>query len=82
MYGASAHELLEIAREAPANVDSMMMVGHNEPITEFANLISPKHIASMPTAGVVALRFDCENWHDIKRDNAELLFYDVPKNHK
>mgnify|MGYP005751577701 CR=1 FL=1 len=82
IYGASAKELLEIAREAPADVDSMMMVGHNEPISEFANILSPKHIASMPTAGVVALRFDCESWYDIKRDNAELLFYDIPKNHK
>ena len=82
MYGASAKELLKIAHEAPANVDSMMMVGHNESISEFANLLSPKHVASMPTAGVVALRFDCESWQEIKRDNAELLFYDVPKNHK
>lgn len=82
IYGASAEELLEIAQEAPAEVDTMMMVGHNESISEFANMLSPKHIASMPTAGVVALRFDCESWHDIKRDNAELLFYDTPKNHK
>ena len=82
MYGASAEELLEIAREAPADVDSMLMVGHNESISEFANKLSPKHVASMPTASIVALRFDCDNWHDIKRDNAELLFYEVPKNHK
>ncbi len=82
MYGASADELLEIAREAPADVDSMLMVGHNEPISEFANMLSPKHISSMPTAGVVALRFDCASWRDIKRDNAVLLFYDTPKNHK
>jgi phosphohistidine phosphatase len=82
MYGASAQELLDIAREAPADVDSLLMVGHNESISEFANMLSPKHIASMPTAGVVALRFDCEGWQEIKRDNAELLFYDIPKNHK
>lgn len=82
MYGASPDELLDIAREVPAEVDSMLMVGHNEPISEFANLISPKHVSSMPTAGVVALRFDCDSWYDIKRENAELLFYDIPKNHK
>lgn len=82
IYGADAEELLEITREAPAEVDSLMLVGHNEAITEFANLISPKHIASMPTAGVVALRFDCKSWYDIARENAELLFFDTPKNHK
>lgn len=82
IYGASSEELLDIAREVPADVDSMLMVGHNDSISEFANLISPKHIASMPTAGIVALRFDCESWYDIKRGNAEFLFYDIPKNHK
>jgi phosphohistidine phosphatase len=82
MYRARAEELLEIARQAPAEVDSMMMVGHNEPISEFANMLSPKHISSMPTAAVVALRFDCGSWHDIKRENAELLFFETPKNQK
>lgn len=82
IYGASAAELLEIVREAPANVDSMVIVGHNESISEFANLLSPKHLSRMPTAGVVALRFDCEDWPGVNRSNAGLLFYDVPNNHK
>jgi phosphohistidine phosphatase len=82
IYGASAKELLDVAHQAPAKVDSMMLVGHNEALSEFANMLSPKHIASMPTAAVVALRFDCDNWYDIRRNNAELLFFDIPKNHK
>ncbi|MCP2042681.1 histidine phosphatase family protein [Pontibacter sp. HSC-36F09] len=82
IYGASAAELLEIVHEAPADVDCMLMVGHNDAISEFANTLSPKPLTSMPTAGVVALRFDCNSWHDINRSNAGLLFYEVPKNHK
>lgn len=82
IYGASAAELLEIVREAPADVDSMLMVGHNDAISEFANMLSPKPLTSMPTAGVVALRFDCESWHDVNRSNAGLLFYEVPSNNK
>ncbi|MBX0333920.1 histidine phosphatase family protein [Pontibacter sp. HSC-14F20] len=82
MYGASAEELLEITREAPSEVDFMLMVGHNEALSEFANMLSPEHVSSIPTAGIVALRFDCDNWADISPSNAKLLFYDVPKNHK
>ncbi|MHC2991476.1 phosphohistidine phosphatase [Pontibacter sp. HJ8] len=82
IYGASADELLDITREVPAEIDSMMIVGHNESISEFANLLSPKHITSMPTAGVVALRFDCESWYDIRKDNAETLFIETPQDHK
>ena len=82
IYGASADELLEVMQEAPADVDTLMLVGHNEALSEFANMLSPKPMASLPTAGVVALRFDCESWYDVKRENAELLFFETPRNHK
>ena len=82
IYGASPEDLLEVVREAPAEVDSLMIVGHNESISEFANMLSPKHIPRLPTAGVVGLQFDCESWYDIKKDKAVLLFFDTPNNHK
>jgi phosphohistidine phosphatase len=82
IYGASAEELLEVTREAPTEVDSLMLVGHNEALSEFANMLSPKHISRLPTTGVVGLQFDCESWYDIKKDNAVLLFFDAPNNHK
>lgn len=82
IYGASADELLEVVQETPADVDTLMLVGHNEALSEFANMLSPKPMTSLPTAGVVALRFDCESWYDVKRENAELLFFETPKNNK
>lgn len=82
IYGAGKEDLLELVKTAPADVDYLMLVGHNEAITEFANLLTPEHVASLPTAGVVALEFNCSTWKDISKKNASMLFYDFPKNYK
>ncbi|GAA4434525.1 histidine phosphatase family protein [Pontibacter saemangeumensis] len=82
MYGAGKEDLLEVVKNVPDDVAFLMMVGHNEAITEFANLLTPEHVASLPTAGVVALEFKCSSWKDISKKNASMLFYDFPKNYK
>ena len=82
IYGAGKQQLLEVVHKAPADLDSLMLVGHNEPISEFADMLSPEEIASLPTTGIVALSFDCNSWLDISKENASLLFYDFPKNYK
>lgn len=82
VYGADENDLLEVVQQAPADVNSLMLVGHNEALSDFADMLSPKPVASMPTAGVTALEFNCDSWQEISKDNAKLLFYDFPKNHK
>ncbi|WP_266203320.1 SixA phosphatase family protein [Pontibacter kalidii] len=80
VYGADRDDLLEVVQHAPAEVDSLLLVGHNEALSEFANMLSQEPIGSLPTAGVVGLQFDCESWFDISKENATLLFHDFPKN--
>ncbi|AKD05525.1 phosphohistidine phosphatase [Pontibacter korlensis] len=82
IYGADRDDLLQVVLSVPAEVSSLMLVGHNEALSEFANMLSQEPIGSLPTAGVAVLEFDCESWYDISKDNAKLLFHDFPKNHK
>lgn len=82
IYGADKMMLLEVVQETPMEIDSVMIVGHNEALSEFANMLSPKPIGTIPTAGIVALKFKCESWYEIGQENAELSFFDFPKNHK
>lgn len=82
IYGADKKGLLKIAKSLPDDRDTVMLVGHNEPISEFANMLSPEDIASLPTTGVVALQFNCDTWQEISKENATFLFYDFPKNYK
>jgi phosphohistidine phosphatase len=82
IYGADKHTLLDVVHSIPLEMEYVMIVGHNEALTDFANMLSPESIGNIPTAGIVALQFKCESWYDISRDNAELLFFDFPKNYK
>ena len=82
IYGADKKMLLEVVQETPADVDDVMLVGHNEALSDFANMLSPQSIGSIPTTGVVVLQFNCESWYEISQENAELAFFDFPKNYK
>lgn len=82
IYGADKNMLLEVVQETPIEYESMILVGHNEALTEFANMLSPEAVGSIPTAGIIAISFDCESWYDISRKNAEFLFFDFPKNYE
>lgn len=82
IYGASKEELCGIIQATSDDVNKLILVGHNPTITDVANLLSPEHVASIPTTGVVCLTFDCSHWEEIEKENATLHFFDFPKNHK
>lgn len=82
IYKADKRELLDIIRGIPNQFDRVMLVGHNNTITDFANMLSPEMIPNIPTAGIVALNFACTTWREISKENATFEFFDYPKNHK
>ncbi len=82
IYGADRNDLLEVVQETPEEVDSLLLIGHNDALSEFANMLSPEPVGSIPTTGVLALEFDCESWQKISRDNAKFLFFDFPQNYR
>jgi phosphohistidine phosphatase len=81
-YLASPHELLEIIKKVPQEVDHLILVSHNDGLTELANLLSPQQVVNIPTAGIVSLSFDSSSWQEISKKNANLNFFDFPKNYK
>ncbi|GAB3876899.1 histidine phosphatase family protein [Hymenobacter segetis] len=80
IYGADVDDFLAILKDLPDSAASALVVGHNPTITETANTLSPSSINEMPTAAVVCLRFECEQWAEVSKVNAEFYFYDYPRN--
>lgn len=80
IYEATVPDLLAVVHQLPDAADSVLLVGHNNTITEFANLLSPSSIPDMPTASIVCLKFSTTRWADVDRANAEYYFFDKPKN--
>lgn len=79
LYSADAERLQNLFFDLPTGVDSLMIVGHNPTLTNFANhYIIPK-IDNIPTSGVVCIDFDIERWEDISSLKSSLRFFIAPR---
>lgn len=65
----------EVRANVGASDDCVMVVAHNPDLTyKLHNLCRCACIASFPTAGVVVLCFDAENWDEVEARSASVLF--------
>lgn len=72
LYFAGVGMLLKAATLMDESCESAMLVGHNPAITEFVNAISNAHIEDIPTAGLVELSLDVDNWADVELGSAKI----------
>ena len=80
IYHADVQTLLDIVRSCPDEADSVLLVGHNNTISEFANLLSPGALhEEMPTAGIVCLHIQVDRWADVDQSKTEFYFFDRPR---
>ena len=79
LYLASLDDLLDVIFSQETGFTSLMLIGHNPGLTAFANYLSPGVTDNIPTAGVVSVTFDREDWNLYERPETELLVYDYPK---
>jgi phosphohistidine phosphatase len=80
-YAASPSALLTVVQGLPAQMRTVLLVGHNPESTVLANALGRLTIDSIPTSGVVALEFALDSWRDLRIGKGVLLFFDFPKNH-
>ena len=82
IYEAHIADLLNVIHQVPNEINSLMLVGHNPTFTDLANLLcSDFHTENIPTAGVLAISFPCENWLEIEENTGNFLFFEYPKKH-
>ena len=79
LYLASLDDLLDAVVAQDAGFNSLMVVGHNPGLTEFANFLIPGLTNNLPTAGMVSVQMDQGDWNLYQQPKAELLAFDYPK---
>lgn len=79
LYHAEPEVILSVIHRLPDSCNSVMLVGHNPGLTDFANQYIDVRIDNMPTCGVVAAQFDVRSWKDVGEAQGSLLFFDYPK---
>jgi phosphohistidine phosphatase len=82
LYLASLDDMLDVLVSQDNGFNSLMLVGHNPGLTTFANYLSPGITNNVPTAGVVSVNFDREDWNLYERPETELLTFDYPKKNR
>lgn len=79
LYLASLNDLIDVVAAQDDAIESIMVVGHNPGLTDFANYLSPNLTSNLPTAGVVSVSIDRDDWSLFERPATKLALYDYPK---
>lgn len=87
LYGASATELLAIARATDASVASLMIIAHNPGLHEFAlDLVSaqqqdsePELRDNLPTSGLVVIDVAIDDWSELMLGRGVLERFITPR---
>jgi len=79
IYESSAEEILQVVRETNAKVKTLVLVGHNPSITDFANLFIHEKVNEVPTTGVVWLQFENPDWEIYRQTPCKLKRFLTPK---
>ena len=81
LYLATAEKILELVCSQDDDVPDLLIVGHNPDLTKLINRLLPElSMDNLPTSGVVAIDFNTKKWSETAEVDAELVFYDFPKN--
>jgi len=82
LYMSTAEELKDIVMAQDDSIESIFIVAHNPQLSELINMISAEHFSKIPSMGVVALKFDINEWSEIQNKHAEVDFFIFPKQFK
>jgi phosphohistidine phosphatase len=80
LYLASVNGILDVIVAQDVGFNHLMLVGHNPGFTDFANYLVPGLTNNIPTAGVVSVELDTDDWSLYDKPGVDLLLYDFPKN--
>ena len=79
LYLASLSDLLDVVAAQDDGFQSLMIVAHYPGLTDLANFLCPGLTNNLPTAGVVSVNIDQDNWKLHDQPETELILHDWPK---
>jgi len=82
LYYAPYEDVLNIIMAQEKSCEKLFIIGHNPQLNELINALSKEFISKVPTMGVVALRFDIDEWSELEKTKGSLEFFIYPKQFK
>lgn len=78
LYTFDENELEKVVKSCTNSFETVILFGHNEAITAFVNKFGDDFIENVPTSGFVYLKFDTDDWKEIKKGKIKKTLF--PKN--
>lgn len=88
IYLATADDLLEVVHNAPAEAESLLLVGHNPGLEQLILRLVPKQgggqargevATKYPTASLAELAFEVDRWDEVDDGGGELVRFVRPR---
>jgi len=87
LYLATPDELLDAVHEAPAEADSLLLVGHNPGLEQLVLRLVPRGTddarseveIKYPTASLVEMAFPVERWDEVAEGRGDLVRFVRPR---
>jgi len=78
LYTNDSAGMLNLVKELTDSADSVMIVGHNPAISEFAALLSQSVKDELASGGLLGIKFDARKWREIKQGEGEVIYNNFP----
>lgn len=72
LYAAGPESYLNLLKELPDNIESVLVVGHNPGLEDLFEEITGE-VEHLPTAALAVIDLDILHWHDISRGAASKI---------
>ncbi|MFH0866244.1 MAG: histidine phosphatase family protein [Bacteroidota bacterium] len=79
VYQVDRDDIFNIIFSQNDELDSLMIIGHNPILTQFANLFLNDKIDLLPTSGVISLGFETDKWIEVIKTKCKNNFILFPK---
>jgi phosphohistidine phosphatase len=79
LYMSYASEIDEVVSTVPSHIRNLAIFGHNPAFTLYANQFLEEPLDNLPTAGVVIITLDSEQWGEIRTAKIVKVYVDFPK---
>lgn len=77
LYDFNGDQVIRFIKALPESLNSIVVFGHNNALTNISNTFGNMVIDNLPTCGVIILSFKSETWNSIQRGTTE--FFMTPK---
>lgn len=78
IYEAATDDIFDVLFPLPDELNAVMLVGHNPSFHRFAAQFMPEPVESLPTSGVVSIRFHTDKWINTGSCRADIEFMVFP----